>query len=79
MDKENENTNTQMNELRDMVEARVGAMAAQQQLFQQHMQPPQARDQYYGGRENRQQGQTSEYRGETEDPAISVENVVVVR
>ncbi|XP_057459270.1 uncharacterized protein LOC130749931, partial [Actinidia eriantha] len=81
-DRENENTNTQMNELRDMVQALVGAMAAQQQLFQQYMQPPQppqGRDQYSGGGENRQQGETSEYREETEDPAISVENVTVVR
>ncbi|GFZ00933.1 hypothetical protein Acr_14g0005680 [Actinidia rufa] len=79
-DRENENTNTQMNELRDMVQALVGAMAAQQQLFQQYMQPPQppqGRDQYSGGGENRQQGETSEYREETEDPAISVENVTV--
>ena len=82
MDKENENTNTQMNELRDMVQARVGAMAAQQQLFQQHIQPPQppqVRDQYSGGGDNRQRGETSEYRGETEDPTMSVENVAVVR
>ena len=81
-DRENENTNTQMNELRDMVQALVGAMAAQQQLFQQHIQPPQppqVRDQYSGGGENRQRGETSEYRGETEDPAMSVENVAVVR
>ncbi|GFS36993.1 hypothetical protein Acr_00g0049100 [Actinidia rufa] len=42
-------------------------------------QPPQGRDQYSGGGENRQQGETSEYREETEDPAISVENVTVVR
>ena len=78
-DRENENTNTQMNELRDMVQALVGAMAAQQQLFQQHMQPPQppqARDQYSGGGESRHPGETSEYR---EDPAISVENVDMVR
>ncbi|GFY97647.1 hypothetical protein Acr_12g0001880 [Actinidia rufa] len=70
-DRENKNTNTQMNELRDMVQALVGAMAAQQQLFQQYMQPPQppqGRDQYSGGGENRQQGETSEYREETEDP-----------
>ena len=41
-------------------------------------QPPQAKDQYSRGGENRKQGETSEYRGEM-DPAISVENVVVVR
>ena len=62
-----------------MVQALVGAMATQQQLFQQYMQPPQDKDQYFGGGENRQQGETSEYRGEIEDPTISVENVVVVR
>ena len=39
--RENKNTNTQMNELRDMMQMLEGAMAAQQQLLQQHLQPPQ--------------------------------------
>ena len=76
------NANTQMDELRDMMQTLVGAMAAQQQLLQQHLQPPQpqqARDQYSGGGENQNQGETSEYRGETEDPAIPAENVAIVK
>ncbi|GFY97792.1 hypothetical protein Acr_12g0003330 [Actinidia rufa] len=68
------NANTQMDdELRDMMQTLVGAMATQQQLLQQHLQPPQPqqpRDQYSDGEENQTRGETSEYRGETEDPAI---------
>ncbi|GFY87468.1 hypothetical protein Acr_05g0011070 [Actinidia rufa] len=57
-------------------------MATQQQLLQQHLQPPQPqqpRDQYSDGGENQTRGETSEYRGETEDPAIPVENVAIVK
>ncbi|GFY97794.1 hypothetical protein Acr_12g0003350 [Actinidia rufa] len=76
------NANTQMDELRDMMQTLVGAMATQQQLLQQHLQPPQPqqpRDQYSDGGENQTRGETSEYRGETEDPAIPVENVAIVK
>ncbi|GFZ19448.1 hypothetical protein Acr_28g0001530 [Actinidia rufa] len=57
-------------------------MTAQQQLLQQHLQPPQPqqpRDQYSDGGENQTRGETSEYRGEIEDPAILVENVAIVK
>ncbi|GFY96908.1 hypothetical protein Acr_11g0012140 [Actinidia rufa] len=76
------NANTQMDELRDMMQTLVGAMTAQQQLLQQHLQPPQPqqpRDQYSDGGENQNRGETSEYRGETEDPAIPIENVAIVK
>ena len=36
----NDNTNRQMNELGNMMQTHVGAMNAQQQLLQQHLQPP---------------------------------------
>ncbi|GFY85818.1 hypothetical protein Acr_04g0005560 [Actinidia rufa] len=71
-----------MDELRDMMQTLVGAMTAQQQLLQQHLQPQQPqqpRDQYSDGGENQTRGETSEYRGETEDPAIPVENVAIVK
>ncbi|GFZ15864.1 hypothetical protein Acr_25g0002730 [Actinidia rufa] len=71
-----------MDELRDMMQTLVGAMATQQQLLQQHLQPPQPqqpRDQYSDGGENQTRGETSEYRGETEDPVIPVENVAIVK
>ncbi|GFS41563.1 hypothetical protein Acr_00g0075120 [Actinidia rufa] len=71
-----------MDELRDMMQTLVGAMATQQQLLQQHLQPPQpqqSRDQYSDGGENQTRGETSEYRGETEDPVIPVENVAIVK
>ncbi|GFS41489.1 hypothetical protein Acr_00g0074640 [Actinidia rufa] len=71
-----------MDELRDMMQTLVGAMTAQQQLLQQHLQPPQPqqpRDQYSDGGENQTRGETFEYRGETEDPAIPVENVAIVK
>ncbi|GFZ17079.1 hypothetical protein Acr_26g0003490 [Actinidia rufa] len=71
-----------MDELRDMMQTLVGAMATQQQLLQQHLQPSQPqqpRDQYSDGGENQNRGETSEYRGETEDPAIPVENVAIVK
>ncbi|GFY81487.1 hypothetical protein Acr_01g0012960 [Actinidia rufa] len=42
-------------------------------------QPQQPRDQYSDGGENQTRGETSEYRGETEDPAIPVENVAIVK
>ncbi|GFS30371.1 hypothetical protein Acr_00g0011520 [Actinidia rufa] len=57
------NANTQMDELRDMMQTLVGAMAAQQQLLQQHLQPPQPqqpRDQYSDGGENQTRGETSD-------------------
>ncbi|GFS30827.1 hypothetical protein Acr_00g0014390 [Actinidia rufa] len=76
------NANAQMDELRNMMQTLVGAMTAQQQLLQQHLQPPQPqqpRDQYSDGGENQTRGETSEYRGETEDPAIPVENVAIVK
>ncbi|XP_057502685.1 uncharacterized protein LOC130786392 [Actinidia eriantha] len=76
------NANTQMDELRDMMQTLVGAMTAQQQLLQQHLQPPQPqqpREQYSDGGENQTRGETSEYRGETEDPTIPVENVAIVK
>ena len=68
----NDNTNRQMNELCDMMQTLIGAMNAQQQLLQQHLQPllpQQSHDQYFGG-EDQQQGETSEYRRETEDQAL---------
>ncbi|GFY95312.1 hypothetical protein Acr_10g0006970 [Actinidia rufa] len=76
------NANTQMDELREIMQTLVGAMTAQQQLLQQHLQPPQPqqpRDQYSDGGENQTRGETSEYRGKTEDPAIPVENVAIVK
>ncbi|XP_057511765.1 uncharacterized protein LOC130793917 [Actinidia eriantha] len=76
------NANTQMDELRDMMQTLVGAMAAQQQLVQQYLQPPQPqhpRDQYSDGGENQTRGKTSEYRGEIEDPAIPIENVAIAK
>ena len=36
-------------------------------------------DQYSNGEENQNRGKTSEYRGETEDPAIPVENIAIVK
>ncbi|GFS43783.1 hypothetical protein Acr_00g0086900 [Actinidia rufa] len=48
----------------------------------QHLQPPQPqqpRDQCSDGEENQNRGETSEYRGEIEDPAILVENVTIVK
>ncbi|GFY80698.1 hypothetical protein Acr_01g0005070 [Actinidia rufa] len=74
------NANTQMDELRDMMQTLVGAMATQKQLLQQHLQPPQPqqpRDQYSDDGENQNQGETSEYRGETEDPAIPTGKTIV--
>ena len=76
------NDNMQMNELNDMMRILVGAMAAQQQLLQQHLQPPQpqqAMDQHSDRGENQHQGKMSEPREETKDPAISVENVAIVK
>ena len=35
------NSTRQMNEIRDIMQTLVGAMHAQQQLFQEHFQPPQ--------------------------------------
>ncbi|GFY98606.1 hypothetical protein Acr_13g0000070 [Actinidia rufa] len=37
------------------------------------------RDQYSDGEENQNRGKISEYRGETEDPIIPVENVAIVK
>ncbi|GFY97793.1 hypothetical protein Acr_12g0003340 [Actinidia rufa] len=71
-----------MDELRDMMQTLVEAMAAQQQLLQQYLQPPQPqqpRDQYSDGGENQNRGETSKYRGETEDPTMPVENVAIVK
>ncbi|GFS32073.1 hypothetical protein Acr_00g0020670 [Actinidia rufa] len=76
------NANTQMDELKDMMQTLVGAMATQQQLLQQHLQPPQPqqpRDQYSDGGENQNRGETSEYKGEIEDPTMPVENVAIVK
>ena len=53
--KENKNTNTQMNKLRDILQTSMGVMASQQQLLQQDLQSSQlqqAKDQYSSGGEN---------------------------
>ncbi|GFY95397.1 hypothetical protein Acr_10g0007820 [Actinidia rufa] len=42
-------------------------------------QPQQPRDQYSDGGENQTRGETSEYKGETKDPVIPVENVAIVK
>ncbi|GFZ11694.1 hypothetical protein Acr_23g0000790 [Actinidia rufa] len=77
-----------MDKLRDMMQTLVGAMAAQQQLLQQHLQPPQPpqppqpqqpRDQYSDDGENQNRGETSKYKGKIEDTAIPVENVAIVK
>ena len=75
------NDNPQMAELRDMVQMLVGAVTAQQELLQQHFQPPQPQQtrELDSSRGETQQGETSEYRGVTEDPAIPMESVAVVR
>ncbi|GFY95723.1 hypothetical protein Acr_11g0000290 [Actinidia rufa] len=66
------NDNPQMTELRNMVQMMVGAVTAQQQLLQQHFQPPQSQEtrELDLSRGKTQQGKTSEYRGVTEDLAI---------
>ncbi|GFS46014.1 hypothetical protein Acr_00g0099590 [Actinidia rufa] len=75
------NDNPQMTELRNMVQMLVGAVTAQQQLLQQHFQPPQPQEtrELDLSRVETQQGETSEYRGVTEDPNIPMESVAVVR
>ena len=76
------NDNTQINELRDMMQTLVRAVATKQQLLQQHLQslqPQQARDQHSDGGENQQQGETSKYRKETKDQALLTENISIVR
>ncbi|GFS35508.1 hypothetical protein Acr_00g0040270 [Actinidia rufa] len=75
------NDNPQMTELRNMVQMLVGAVTAQQQLLQQHFQPPQPQEtrELDLSRGETQQGETSEYRGVTEDPIIPMESVAVVR
>ncbi|GFZ04224.1 hypothetical protein Acr_16g0008480 [Actinidia rufa] len=73
------NENPQMTELRNMVQMLVGAVTAQQQLLQQHFQPPQPQEtrELDLSRAETQQGETSEYRGVTEDPVIPMESVAV--
>ncbi|GFY97649.1 hypothetical protein Acr_12g0001900 [Actinidia rufa] len=75
------NDNPQMTELRNMVQMLVGAVTAQQQLLQQHFQPPQPQEtrELDLSRTETHQGETSEYRGVTEDPIIPMESVAVVR
>ncbi|GFY97147.1 hypothetical protein Acr_11g0014530 [Actinidia rufa] len=75
------NDNPQMTELRNMVQMLVGAVTAQQQLLQQHFQPPQPQEtrELDLSRAETQQGETSEYRGVTEDPILPMESVAVVR
>ncbi|GFZ13525.1 hypothetical protein Acr_23g0019100 [Actinidia rufa] len=75
------NDNPQMTELRNMVQMLVGAVTAQQQLLQQHFQPPQPQEtrELDLSRGETQQGETSEYRGVIEDPIIPIESVAVVR
>ncbi|GFZ01211.1 hypothetical protein Acr_14g0008460 [Actinidia rufa] len=75
------NDNPQMTELRNMVQMLVGAVTTQQQLLQQHFQPPQPQEtrELDLSRGETQQGETSEYRGVTEDPIIPMESVAVVR
>ncbi|GFZ18350.1 hypothetical protein Acr_27g0000890 [Actinidia rufa] len=75
------NDNAQMTELRNMVQMLVGAVTAQQQLLQQHFQPPQPQEtrELDLSRTKTHQGETSEYRGVTEDPIIPMESVAVVR
>ncbi|XP_057469656.1 uncharacterized protein LOC130758731 [Actinidia eriantha] len=75
------NENPQMTELRDMVQMLVGAVTAQQELLQQHFQPPEPQQtrELESNRGETQQGETSEYRGVTEDPVIPAESVAVVR
>ncbi|GFZ12732.1 hypothetical protein Acr_23g0011170 [Actinidia rufa] len=75
------NDNPQMTELRNMVQMLVGAVTAQQQLLQQHFQPPQPQEtkELDLSRAETQQGETLEYRGVTEDPVIPMESVAVVR
>ena len=56
-------------------------MAIQQQLLQQHLQPPQsqqARDQHSNGEENQHQKETLKYKEEIEDPTIPTENIAIV-
>ncbi|GFZ15844.1 hypothetical protein Acr_25g0002530 [Actinidia rufa] len=74
------NDNAQMTELRNMVQMLVGAVIAQQQLLQQHFQPPQPQEtrELDLSRAETQQGETSEYRGVTEDPIIPMESVAVI-
>ncbi|GFZ15971.1 hypothetical protein Acr_25g0003800 [Actinidia rufa] len=66
------NDNPHMTELRNMVQMLVGAVTAQQQLLQQHFQPPQPQEtrELDLSRAETQQGETSEYREVTEDPVI---------
>ena len=56
-----------MTELRDMVQMLVGVVTTQQQLLQQHFQPPQPQPQETreldSSRGKTQQGEISEYRG----------------
>ncbi|GFY87338.1 hypothetical protein Acr_05g0009770 [Actinidia rufa] len=75
------NDNPQMTELRDMVKMLVGVVTTQQQLLQQHFQPPQPQEtkELNSSRGKTQQGETSKYRGVTEDPTIPMGSVVVVR
>ncbi|PSS08087.1 Alanine--tRNA ligase like [Actinidia chinensis var. chinensis] len=70
-----------MTELRGMVQMLVGAVTAQQELLQQHFQPPKPQQtrELDSSREKTQQGETSEYRGVTEDPVIPMKSVAMVR
>ncbi|GFZ20004.1 hypothetical protein Acr_28g0007090 [Actinidia rufa] len=76
---ESGNENPQMTELRNMVQMLVGAVTAQQQLLQQHFQSPQPQEtrELDLSRTETHQGETSEYRGVTEDPIIPMESVAV--
>ncbi|XP_057485851.1 uncharacterized protein LOC130772128 [Actinidia eriantha] len=78
---ESGNDNPQMAELRDMVQMLVGAVTAQQQLLQQHFQPPQPQEtrELDLSRGETRQGETSEYRGVTEDLVIPMKSVSVVQ
>ena len=78
---ESGNDNPRMTELRDMVQMLVGAIAAQQQLLQQHFQLPQPQQtrELDSNRAKTQEGETSECKGVTEDPTIPMKNIVVER
>ena len=64
----------------DMVQMLVGAVTAQQQLLQQHFQPPQPQQtkELDSSRRETQQGKPSESIGVTEDLAIPIESIAVV-
>ncbi|GFS41432.1 hypothetical protein Acr_00g0074280 [Actinidia rufa] len=68
-----------MTELRDIVQMLVESVTAQQQLLQQHFQPPQPQEtrKLDSNRGKTQQGKTLEYNGVTEDPVIPMESVSV--